>query len=468
MMLAHTLQSLFKPLGYVPRYKDWNDEIIEIPKPDYVIIPLEYPGQLYYFPKVEVGQQVRRYQIIGATKLGHCVHAPVSGTVRDILLVWTALGFNVPALLIQSNDEPAMPMDEVLQSVDSTTDRLSIIRRLKGLGVISPWSTSGRFHQEEDKDYPEIKTIVIKGINEESSVFVFELLLKHKSDTILRGISHLSDLAPKAEIVLTVPSYLEEFANEKLGKVVSIKALSDQYKDRVEQLVVPRLVSCDIPYTEAYRNYGVAVLSTEFVINIVEAMESVQPFVDKYLTITGNEITKPRTIKFPLGTTIKHILTSLGYDKEKYARILVGGPMRGKAQYTAYTPLTKSSHGLYLLTDSATPLDENYTCINCGRCTQVCTADLQVHMIARFAEFNMLSDTKQYHPEACNGCGLCGYVCPAHRPLVQFLEMAKKYGTKDEYVPQTECSGGSSLERWELDFQNSDSVDTSAAASSHR
>ena len=467
-MLARSLQSLFKPIGCVPRYTDWDDEIIEIPKPDYVVIPLEYPGQLYYFPKVEVGQQVRKYQIIGVSKLGHCVHAPVSGTVRDILLVWTALGFNVPALLIQSDDEPAMPMEEVLQSIESSSDRLHIIRKLKGLGVISPWSTSGRFHHEEEKDYPEIKTVVIKGVNEESSVFIFELLLKHKADIILKGIGRISDLAPKAEIILTVPQYLEEFAKEKFGKLVTVKRLSYEYKHRVEQLVVPSLANRVIPYTETYRGYGIAVLSTGFVVNIVEAIENVQPFVDKYLTIAGTEIEKPRTIKFPIGTTIKHILKSLGYDKQKYARILVGGPMRGKAQYTSYTALTKSSHGLYLMTDAETPSEENYTCINCGRCTRVCTADLQVHLIARFAEFNMLSETQQYHPEVCNGCGMCGYVCPAHRPLVQFLEMAKKYGTKDEYVPQTECSGGSSLERWELDFQNSDTVDTCAASGSNR
>ncbi|MBU0690833.1 hypothetical protein KKH18_03365 [bacterium] len=463
-MSVNTLQSIFKPVGCVPRYKHWDEAIIEIPRPDYVAIPLEYPGQLYYFPKVELGQQVRRFQIIGTTKLGHCVHAPVSGIVRDILLVWTALGFNVPAMLIQSNDEPALPIEELLSSVESSTERLTLTRKLKGLGIISPWTTSGKFHHEEDKDYPEINTIVIKGVNEESSVFILELLLKQKAEIIRKGISRLSDLAPKAKIILTVPKYLEALAKAKIGSQVSVKALPYEYGDRVEQLVVPKLANRAIPNTEAYRDYGVAVLSTEFVINIVEAIENVQPFVDKYLTIAGTDIPKPRTIKFPIGTTIRHILKSLGYDRKKYARILVGGPMKGRAQYTTYTPLTKSSHGLYLMTDAEIPPEENFTCINCGRCTRVCTANLQVHLIARYAEYNMLPDTKQYYPEACNGCGLCGYVCPAHRPLVQFVEMAKKYGTEDDYVPQTECSGGASLERWELDFQNSDPLAAGAAA----
>ncbi|MBU1921352.1 hypothetical protein KKG66_10935, partial [bacterium] len=199
---ANNLQSIFKPVGCVPRYKHWDEAIIEIPRPDYVAIPLEYPGQLYYFPKVELGQQVRRFQIIGTTKLGHCVHAPVSGIVRDILLVWTALGFNVPAMLIQSNDEPALPIEELLSSVESSTERLTLTRKLKGLGIISPWTTSGKFHHEEDKDYPEINTIVIKGVNEESSVFILELLLKQKTEIIRKGISRLSDLAPKAKIIL--------------------------------------------------------------------------------------------------------------------------------------------------------------------------------------------------------------------------------------------------------------------------
>ena len=69
-------------------------------------------------------------------------------------------------------------MPRYCQSVESSSERLTITQKLKAMGVISPWSTSGRFHHEEDTDYPEIKTVVIKGVNEESSVFILGIAVK--------------------------------------------------------------------------------------------------------------------------------------------------------------------------------------------------------------------------------------------------------------------------------------------------
>lgn len=463
-MFLSNLKTLIKPLGYVPRYRQWEPEIIELPPPRFVVMPLEYPGQLYYLPMVEIGQQVQRNQIIGRSKLGHAAHASVSGQVRDILLVWTARGYKVPAILIQRDENLSAAGEESLGQSVEQEERISVEARLKGLGVISPWTTPGRFHHEEEADYPEISKIIIKGVNEEPSVFLFELLLQQYPELIMTGMDLLSNLAPRAEIILTVPEYLADFATDKYSSRARVNGLPREYSQRVEQLVIPQLAGQMIPNTEAYRKHGVAVISTEYLINLVEAMTEGQPFVDKYLTVAGTDLASPRTVKIPIGTPIRHVLEALELDPADYRRILVGGPMKGSAQYTTYTPLTKSSHGLYLMSEQELPLEVNLNCTNCGRCTQVCPVKLQVHLIGRLAESDMLSDAQAYHPEACNGCGMCGFVCPSHRPLVQLIQLARKYGTKDEYIPQTECSRDTSLERWELEFQNTDTLDAGADA----
>jgi electron transport complex protein RnfC len=106
---------------------------------------------------------------------------------------------------------------------------------------------------------------------------------------------------------------------------------------------------------------------------------------------------------------------------------MVGGPMKGNAQFTGETPLTKSSHGIFLVPREAIPEEVNLTCINCGRCTRACPVRLQVHLIGRYVEHGLLAESKAFHPEACNACGLCTYVCPAHRPLVQLIKMSNQY-----------------------------------------
>ena len=97
------------------------------------------------------------------------------------------------------------------------------------------------------------------------------------------------------------------------------------------------------------------------------------------------------------------------------------------AQFTDETPLTKSSHGIYLVPREAIPEEVNLTCVNCGRCTRACPVRLQVHLIGRYVEHGLLAESKTFYPEACNACGLCTYVCPAHRPLVQLIKMSIQY-----------------------------------------
>ncbi|MGD9900047.1 MAG: 4Fe-4S dicluster domain-containing protein [Calditrichaceae bacterium] len=463
------IKQLIKPLGSVPVYKEWQPEIKELPDPVSVIIPLEYPGQIFYKPLVSIGDQVRKYQVIGRSKLGHCVHSSISGIVRDILPVWTARIYNVPAVLIQRNNEPALTATEISEQFLLENGTLSTVKRLKALGIISPWTTPGQFHHEEEDTFPEVHTIVVKGINEEPTHFACESLLKTEYKKLIRGFQQLANFAPHGRIILTVPDHLSSFARDTFGKYADVSGLSMEYKDRIERVVVPRLSGTAIANTESYRSRGVAVISCENLLNLVDAVEQGIPFVYKYLTISGSDIDQPFILKIPIGTTLRHVIKSLSLNAQDYSRILVGGPMKGIAMYTDLTPLTKTSHGIYLMNKSEIPLEVNLTCINCGRCTRVCPSRLQVHLIGRYAEHNMFADAMQFNPQLCHECGLCGYVCPAHRPLVQLIKLTKKnIGKQDEYVQQVECGSKSPLERWELDFQDADSMVAGAASGSDR
>jgi electron transport complex protein RnfC len=422
------MPTIFKPFAHVTRYSSFEETIVSIAEPDHVVIPLEYPGQILYEPLVQSGDAVRKNQIIGKSGLDNCVHASVSGVVKDIKPVWTARSCHVPAVVIERNGEPPFTVDEVFEQYGVPFRSASRVQKLKAMGLISPWTTPGRFHHEEDLDrFPDVRQIVIKGINEEPSIFVFELLLHQNAEKVLRGIRHLNDMAHNAAISLTVPGYLARWAREEFSKSVNVVAISDEYKDRIERLVVPRLTGIDLPNTTPYRKKGVAVLSVECLLGMVDALDGNSPFIEKHLTVAGGHLSRPITIKFPIGTPIRAILESQGQSEEAYARLLVGGPMKGMAQYGDQTPMTKSSHGIFMMSQDDLPLEINLTCMNCGRCTRACPLNLQVHLIGRYVEYDLLAEAINFHPEACNECGLCAYVCPAHRPLVQLIRMCNEY-----------------------------------------
>ena len=451
------LSELFKPFPHVPQLPLKDKGIREIPEPEMVVMPLEYPGQVLYRPLFQAGDAVRRNQIIGRSKLGNCVHASVSGVVKKVTTIWTNRGFNVPAVIIERTDDPPMEVEEMFEEYGVSFAGASREEKLMATGSVSPWAQPGRFHREEDLNkYPQVRQVVVKGKNEEPSIFILELLLQQYPGIINKGIRRLRELAPDAECWLTIPEYLSGWADTEITEQVNTVPLSEEYKDRIERQIVPDITGKDIPNIAAYREHGVAVISVEYLINLVRAIDGDGPFIHKYATVAGHGVESPVTVKFPIGTTIRWVLESLGISRLDGGRILVGGPMKGIAQYNDLTPLTKSSHGVFLVSADELPLEFNMTCFNCGQCTRACPSNLQVHLLGRYAEYGLFDEATAFHPESCNECGLCGYVCPAHRPLVQLIQMCNRYGgaTDEQYHPQAECRVKSPLERWELDLQD--------------
>lgn len=461
------LNNIFRPSTHIQHYKNWNNEIVELNDPEYIVLPLEYPGQILYKPIVKIGEKVHKNQIIAKSTLDNCMHASISGVVKDMKPIWTDRGYNVPALFIKKIDLPDFTTTEIFEQIGLQFKDATREKKLKALGIISPWTRPGRFHQEKDiSEYSEVKNIVIKGINEESSIFVLELLLKQKNADVIQGMKQISDLAPNATMWLTVPKYFQSRAEEIYGEYVNIVSLPNKYQERIERVVIPKITGIDIPNTASYRQMAVAVISIEYLLLLQNALKNGQPFIHKYLTISGSSVSEPVTVKCPIGTSLKTILQNQGIASGSYARLLVGGPMKGIAQYNDLTPLTKSIHGIHILKDNEIPQDENLTCINCGRCIQVCPVNLQVNLIGRYAEYGLFEETLKYHPEACNECGLCAYVCPSHRPLVQLINLSNKYNQdKNEPNQKIECSIKSPLERWEQCSNDPNTMDCSAATS---
>jgi electron transport complex protein RnfC len=120
------------------------------------------------------------------------------------------------------------------------------------------------------------------------------------------------------------------------------------------------------------------------------------------------------------------LLAFCGIEAPEAGRVLAGGPMQGTALFSLDTPVDKQVPGIHLIRERDLSDEVNLNCVNCGRCVQACPVHLQVHLIGRCVEFDLLDEALVHHPEACLECGLCAYVCPARRPLVQMVQVANK------------------------------------------
>jgi len=103
----------------------------------------------------------------------------------------------------------------------------------------------------------------------------------------------------------------------------------------------------------------------------------------------------------------------------------MGGPMMGFAVSSLDIPVTKTTSSVLFLAEDEIDTTPHSQCIRCGWCLEACPMGLEPKEIALYVEAGRPQDTGQFGVFECFECGCCAYVCPAKRPLVQFVRLAK-------------------------------------------
>ena len=141
------------------------------------------------------------------------------------------------------------------------------------------------------------------------------------------------------------------------------------------------------------------------------------PLISKRMTVDGDAVTEPKNVIAPIGTMISDVIAFCGGYKQEPKKILMGGPMMGRAIFSDEMPIVKNNNAILAFSGSQALVKEETACINCGRCHQACPFNLIPTALADAYErrdAQALSDLKVMQ---CMECGSCSYVCPARRPL---------------------------------------------------
>ncbi len=127
-----------------------------------------------------------------------------------------------------------------------------------------------------------------------------------------------------------------------------------------------------------------------------------------------------------IGTPAGALLDEAGLKADAGDRVVLGGPMRGRALYSLEQGVGPGDYGLSVISKTMFPPVADAPCLNCGECVFVCPARLMPGMLSRLAEFGLYERTLEYHIDACMDCGLCGYVCTGRRPVLQYIRLARR------------------------------------------
>ncbi len=207
---------------------------------------------------------------------------------------------------------------------------------------------------------------------------------------------------------------------------VEIYSLHTKYPQGSEKQLVTAITGREVPSGALPSEVGCIISNAGTAIAIYEAITGGMPLIERVTTVTGGGIKNPKVLKIRIGTLVSEIIAYCGGLDDNIAKVILGGPMMGFAQFDTAIPSNKGTSGILCLTTKEAYIEEPSSCIRCGKCTQACPMHLMPLYIASYSIKGEFDKSEEYNAMDCIECGSCAFVCPARRPLVSSIRVAKK------------------------------------------
>lgn len=399
-----------------------NDKKISIfNKTKYIYIPLASGNDRDITLLVKKGEYVYKGTMIGKRKgnfrIG--IHSSVSGIVTDFCEKTYLDGNKVKCVVIE-NDFKEKIKDNVKPKKDITKyTKEEFIEILKDTGIIGMGGAGFPTYFKYDTN-KKMKTLVVNCVECEPFITCDVTLVKAKCEEILEAIDAILTINSIDEAIIAVKKTNEEIINTLNNYVgtylnIKIKEVPDLYPMGWEKNVVE--VVTGNTYIKYPGEIGVIVSNIGTIYAIYEALKLNKPLIERVVTIAGDKIKKPVNLYMKTGTITSDIIEELKI-KGEYV-IVAGGPMTGKMVDSNYIIAPNSNCILFL----DKKCYETETCLNCGKCVNVCPAKLSPVLIMK--NRNNEQALKPLQPAKCIECGLCTYICPSKILVREFVKDAK-------------------------------------------
>jgi len=405
-----------------------NKATEKLPLPQKVYLPLSQHLGKICEPEVKAGDLVSLGQRI-ASLTAHVyapVHASISGKVAAIQ-DWPhpVLG-RAKAIVIEwdGRDDQSLFGLKEQQEIDRLTPE-DIRKIIFDAGIVGMGGASFPTHIKLNPPQP-VDTLIINGAECEPYLTTDARLMVEKTAEISLGISLVAKCLGVRKIYLGIEENKPE-AIRAFSKIsgIKVKVLKSEYPQGGEKQLIQNVLGKEIPRGKLPFDIGVVVQNVATIYAIYEAVYQGKPLIERIVTVTGSCVKNPKNLLVRLGTPIKNLIEFCGPLLEEPAKIIIGGPMMGTAQYTDEVPIIKSSGGLLLMNKKEAKLLDEDPCIRCAACVRGCPVGLMPCQINLASEKTLWSLAKEYGALDCIECGICNFVCPSNRRLLQTIKRAK-------------------------------------------
>lgn len=409
-------------------------EVVRIPTPSKVVIPMQQHIGAPCEPVVKVGDEVAVGQLIGDSDkfVSAPIHASVSGTVTAIGDIKMPNGSVSKAVTIESDGEMRLWEGIKPPKVETREDLIKAVRDsgLVGLGGAG-FPTHVKLNFPPDKN---IDTLVVNAAECEPYITVDYRECMENSWDILSGVYALKELLGFKQVIIAAEDNKPE-AFKVLGKIadhdadiddsVKLMVLESKYPQGAEKMMVQSATGRRVPPGKLPADVGCVVMNVASVAFISRYLKTGKPLVSRSLTVDGSAIAEPKNVRMPVGTDIGEIIDFCGGFKGEPCKILTGGPMMGLAIVGTDLPVLKQNNAILAFTADDAVLKPETDCIRCGRCVAACPMSLMPTNIVKAAKIKDVDALKRAGVTVCMECGSCAFACPAGKPLVQHMRLAK-------------------------------------------
>jgi electron transport complex protein RnfC len=386
-------------------------------------------------PTVAKRAEVKEGDLIGeVTKgLGVPLHAPVAGKIKDIGMSVHPIRVTAPSITITVDHEavPAAYQSQPWQQLSGE----ELLQKVHAAGIIGIGGAGFPTHVKlkPPADSP-VDTLLLNGAECEPYITAdHRQMLEHPEDIVegakiilkILGISscHIGIENNKPDAIKKMAA-VAQTASDSSCKI-EVNALQVKYPQGSEKQLIQAITDRKVPAMALPSSVGVVVQNVNTAKAVYDAVVYGKPLVDKIVTIAGKGIGRPANLLVKIGTRISDIVNYLGGLQPGLKKIVLGGPMMGFAVSSLDVPVTKTTSAVLFLTEDEIDTREHSQCIRCGWCLDACPMGLEPKEVGIYVEANRAQDTEPFGVFECFECGSCAYVCPAKRPLVQFIRLAK-------------------------------------------
>ncbi len=267
-----------------------------------------------------------------------------------------------------------------------------------------------------------IHTLVVMGVDQDLLIGTQQYAVQNNFEDINQGIALLKDLSGVEKVVLVVlRDTLQNFGHFN----ADVMAVDCDYPSGAPALVMQNILKMEVPAGQSSEDAGVVFLTAEAVAAMGQTYHGKAPVVDKVLTFIDSSGIQ-HLLSVPLGTPITQVLATFKETLEDNDRLIVGGPMTGRAIFSADTPVQADTDGIMVQKSASIVHTSEYPCTNCGDCVQICPSNIAVNMLVRFLEVGQYETAAdEYDLLSCVDCGLCSFVCIARIPIFQYIRLGK-------------------------------------------